>query len=271
MLVAIAPQLGWKFDGTVSDAKLRRASLRRTLDYLEAMGYLEDRSHLTKGNGEGRCIVVRLAAPVAQLDRATPLRRPRRGPRIANPQARLSSSAVLGPPSFGGRLRRGFSLRETPSSAGGGGRARPPRRAVLADANERSDWIDRSAAQIGKLPAREGVALAARLLDGLVADLFGRPGGEGPLRASAQLEAALARLDRYADMGSGRAGAGFELAAELVAATSEDLARGERDAAPRHLGYFVPELRRVARRWKHQQAPRLKATRRQQKAAARGS
>jgi hypothetical protein len=73
---------------------------------------------------------------------------------------------------------------------------------------------------------------------------------------------ALARLDRYADFGRGRAGAGQDVLEQLLDRVALDRDAGE-GPLPRHLGYFIPELRAVAKRWKHTWAPRIKRRRRQ--------
>jgi hypothetical protein len=61
---------------------------------------------------------------------------------------------------------------------------------------------------------------------------------------------ALDRLDRYAALGAGRQGAGLEMLAGLI--------EHHEGAPPRSLAYFLPALEETARRWKHQQAPRIK-------------
>jgi hypothetical protein len=81
-------------------------------------------------------------------------------------------------------------------------------------------------------------------------------------RVARRLLWCLDRLDRYADMGRGRAGAGEELLEELMAAQAEDLARGAA-SLPKHLGYFIPQLHEHGRQWKHKQAPKVKAEREQ--------
>jgi hypothetical protein len=61
---------------------------------------------------------------------------------------------------------------------------------------------------------------------------------------------ALERLDRYAAIGAGRKGAGLEFLAGLI--------EHHEGAPPRSLAYFLPALEETGRRWKHQQAPRIK-------------
>jgi hypothetical protein len=61
---------------------------------------------------------------------------------------------------------------------------------------------------------------------------------------------ALERLDRYALFGAGREGAGLELLAGLIEC--------HEGAPPRSLAYFLPALEETGRRWKHQQAPKIK-------------
>jgi hypothetical protein len=97
---------------------------------------------------------------------------------------------------------------------------------------------------------------------------FGPPTG-GELRHGPTIRRfvwVLARLDRYADMGRGRAGAGQEVAVQRIEALADDLRRGSRPQPPRHLAYLLPELEAEARRWKHTWAPRIKARRRQHRA-----
>jgi hypothetical protein len=69
----------------------------------------------------------------------------------------------------------------------------------------------------------------------------------------------LARLDRYCTFsGEPQPGAGLDILQGKLERVAGEVAWGERPAAPRHLGYFVPELRLEARHWKHQTAPRVK-------------
>jgi hypothetical protein len=112
--------------------------------------------------------------------------------------------------------------------------------------------------------------VAVQALEEAFERLLGPPAGgrlaHGP--TAARLEWVLARLDRYANFGAGREGAGLELAVARLEALAED---GDRQPA-RHLGYLLPELEEQARRWKHRWAPQVKAARggtAKQRAAAR--
>lgn len=71
---------------------------------------------------------------------------------------------------------------------------------------------------------------------------------------------ALGRLDRYADFGQGRAGAGLALLLDRIELARDDYRRGA-GPLPQHLGYFLPMLLAEGRRWKHTWAPRHKAAR----------
>lgn len=86
--------------------------------------------------------------------------------------------------------------------------------------------------------------------------LYGAPAKFEPGRWRAALERALRRLDRYADFGQGRPGAGAELAVRLMAADAE----GEREA--RSLAYWVPVLDAISKDWRRAHKPRLRAARR---------
>ncbi len=72
-----------------------------------------------------------------------------------------------------------------------------------------------------------------------------------------ELWSALQRLDRYADLGEGRTGAGLAFLEHLLDEYAIDVLQG-RAAPPRHLGYFIPALQAEAKRWKHTWAPRIK-------------
>jgi len=92
---------------------------------------------------------------------------------------------------------------------------------------------------------------------------------DGRLLHPERLLTALRRLDRWADFGQGRCGAGVEVAQRMIENHAERLA-DEWDAysrqlrraepwepaprvprpRPRHLGYFVPALLQLGRRWR---------------------
>jgi hypothetical protein len=67
----------------------------------------------------------------------------------------------------------------------------------------------------------------------------------------------LERLDRYGSFGQGAPGAGLSVLEGLLEGHAWAV-RWEGAKAPAHLGYFVPALRDIARRWKHTWAPRIK-------------
>lgn len=116
-------------------------------------------------------------------------------------------------------------------------------------------------------------------LEALEADfdrLLGPPAA-GRLVRPERLLIALRRLDRYADFGAGRLGVGVEIARQLLeahaahladeldewnrercseAAQRERAAPRRRPQPPRHLGYFVPELIKLGRKWRRAHRPR---------------
>jgi hypothetical protein len=71
----------------------------------------------------------------------------------------------------------------------------------------------------------------------------------------------LQRLDRYGDQGRGRPGSGLQALEGLLEGQAWSV-RFESAPVPKHLGYFLPALKQIARRWKHTWAPSIKAERR---------
>ncbi len=113
------------------------------------------------------------------------------------------------------------------------------------------------------------------------------PPAAGRLARPERLVIALRRLDRYAGMGEGKHGVGLQLAQQLLEAQAEDVADAvaawereqgaewlqmqrrsvpRRPTPPRHLGYFVPELLRVGRKWRRTHRPHRRRERMQQAA-----
>jgi hypothetical protein len=140
--------------------------------------------------------------------------------------------------------------------AGGGGRDAlgPPGTARAVAALERRLTAALGGEALRTLQAAEGL-FAARL-----------PGRRSAgrlvsLPRARRLLWVLARLDRYADMGHGRPGAGLDVLERDLEVFAEMQAAGETHALPQHLGYFLPGLEATARRWKHTWAPRIKARR----------
>jgi hypothetical protein len=71
------------------------------------------------------------------------------------------------------------------------------------------------------------------------------------------LDQALSRLDRYADFGRGREGAGLDFAYGLMEACAEAVRwESRRQEAPGSLAYFVPVLEEVSKKWRRDQARR---------------
>ncbi|HMD60047.1 MAG TPA: hypothetical protein VKG78_01370 [Opitutaceae bacterium] len=140
-------------------------------------------------------------------------------------------------------------------------RARGAPAELSVDALERGGDSTAPAALERRLTAAlggEAFATLARAEEAFVAT-FGPPsaGRLCHLPTIRQLLWVLSRLDRYADFGRGRAGAGVELLEDRM----QDHALAGAPA-PGHLGYFVPALALTAKRWKHTWAPRIKARRR---------
>jgi hypothetical protein len=133
------------------------------------------------------------------------------------------------------------------------------------------DAIERSEGQavVAALERRLKAALGGEALSALAraeeafAAVLGPP-PKGRLRHLPSIRSllwALARLDRYADFGRGRPGAGLAVLEGKIEVQAH-LIRFEGAAAPAHLGYFLPALRAEGKRWKHTWAPRIKAERR---------
>ncbi len=162
----------------------------------------------------------------------------------------------VGPGGYGPKGPPPRSNKEQPAV-----RARGDATGVSVDAIERSESAEAQAAIERRQTAALGVEAARTLLraEEAFAAVLGPPSA-GRLRhlpAIRGLLWALARLDRYADQGRGRAGAGLDVLERELAGI---LDAGEEP--PRHLGYFIPALQAEGRRWKHTWAPRVKAERR---------
>lgn len=157
-------------------------------------------------------------------------------------------------------------------------------RGAPVDAGERSETADPVAALDARLARAVGVGGLQRLLaaESVFSDAFWPWSSPAlPLRLRSvpkvrELLWVLERLDRYGWRELGRDGtppagkqpAGLHVLGLLVQEAVEDAAAGRR-GQPRHLGYFIPELRAIAKRFKHQQAPRMKRARREKGQAAR--
>lgn len=87
-------------------------------------------------------------------------------------------------------------------------------------------------------------------------ELFGRDPAFSHSRWGERLDRALARLDRYADFGRGREGAGLEFALALLEADAEEVRWDRRREEPRSAAYYVPLLEQVSKEWRRKQAPR---------------
>jgi hypothetical protein len=87
------------------------------------------------------------------------------------------------------------------------------------------------------------------------AELFGPP-RFSHRRWGQRLDRALARLDRYADRGRGRRGAGLDFALGLVEGHAEAMRWEKRLSPPGSLAYFVPLLEEVSKDWRRTQAHR---------------
>jgi hypothetical protein len=85
-------------------------------------------------------------------------------------------------------------------------------------------------------------------------ELFGDP-RFSHRRWGKRLDRALARLDRYADFGAGRVGAGLEVALGLIETEAEEV-RWRRRKRPASLAYFIPVLEEMSKDWRRKQAPR---------------
>jgi len=70
----------------------------------------------------------------------------------------------------------------------------------------------------------------------------------------------LARLDRYANFGEGREGAGLAFAEQLLEADADDIRWGRRRKAPSSAAYYVPLLEEVSKQWRRNSAPRQLTT-----------
>jgi hypothetical protein len=110
-------------------------------------------------------------------------------------------------------------------------------------------------ASAGSAPGAPPGATAA-LLERFT-ELFGAPDRFSHRRWGARLDQALSRLDRYADFGRGREGAGLDFAFGLMEACAEALRwESRRREPPGSLAYFVPVLEEVSKKWRRDQARR---------------
>lgn len=267
--------LGLPYDGTVKGARDRyKNPIYRTLESLERMGWLENgHEPLWEPNGEGRCIVVRPAAGVAQSVRQNlygggvpPRRRAPGGcegssgwdPRDGR---QPFFSGHLSPPS---RERTFPSVKEIPSPANGGASARvtgdheSPYERFLVHAAQRRSLV-RATGRASLAFAEGGVERVGVELPGLAADAPVVPLARELLqlalpdvspaisaKRAAQLEAAASRIDHYA----GRPGAWVEQACVILGCWSDGELAGRLSEPPRSLGALAIELRCLANTWR---------------------
>lgn len=143
----------------------------------------------------------------------------------------------------------------------GGCSAAPPRPGSPEGAGRRSEPEQ---PQLGKgggasrgVPWLERVPPARAELLRVFETHFGDASRFSHRRWGERLDRVLARLDRYADFGAGRNGAGLEYAARLVEAAAEEC-RWDRGAQrPNSLAYFIPLLEEVSKQWRRTSAARV--------------
>lgn len=282
----LAKGIGKDVDG-MTDRQARnryRGAIRNTIGYLIDWGILAGYESLYEPSGEGRCIVVRLHAGVAQSVRAGQPWRPARRPdtssqhpprreRRPDPQHFFSSEVgtplreyVVGSSAVdveGGELAQ---ARNGGASARVPGNGQTPHHRFLAHAARRRAIVKASAAAsliLAPSPAdRAGAAPALAASSALLAlsvpdaarVLFGAVLPDVPPRLTvkrqAQLEAAAARLDHY----GARRGTWIEVAYYQLAAWTDERDPGAGSwlsEAPRSLGALALELRRTANVWRH--------------------
>ena len=281
-MVRSVPQLvralGLPYDGTVKDARQRyRNQLVRTLGYLELMGWVEARETLYEANGEGRGILVRLKAGVAQSVRAGQY-----GGGGRDGGRRGAHSGSEGPFRGGYGADRFFlapvviplsgeavnpsseeikSLRNGGASACVTGDLESPYGRFLAHAAERRRTVAATVA-LGVLMAgqgtQEGGSALAELpcaaqapVTPLARAMFrtALPGVSPAISAQRgeQLEAAARRLDHY----SGCPGIWVEVAARVLAGWQDGIPGPFLTDPPRSLGALAIELRRLANTWRY--------------------
>ena len=146
---------------------------------------------------------------------------------------------------------RGVHSRSGSELLGGGSRSRDPGMELSpsskTDARQRPGEQPAGEAAVESAISAERAALLARF-----EAHFGEP-RFSHRRWGERLDRALARLDRYADFGAGRDGAGLEIALELV----DGIARWRRGAPrPASLAYFIPLLEEISKDWRRKSASR---------------
>jgi hypothetical protein len=188
----------------------------------------------------------------AEHDALSPGRRPHRifflGPRdsVAPEGPGPYVPTGLGPRSLKQQAdARGARLIDTAPRAGTGGDQSPgDGRRQTAQVTARNGG-ERRASEKGGGPGPEpGPPSPLAVLAQAFERRFRRPPAIDPAKWGPLLRRALARLDRYADRGQGRPGAGLELGLQLLAATDPD-------EAPRSLAYYVVALDGIGKEWRH--------------------
>lgn len=266
----IAAGLGYSVSGDRKrDFRRFHSRVERTLGDLALLGLIRW-GGVKRPNGAWRCLRITVLDPDDDKDgersitaaKCQPGRR-RRGTRhprrVPVRQAARNAGEVHRPYRAPAQARRIFFGPEVGSPLEGSPTGNRERglRAREGPGSELSPWIRQ---------VRERVAERFR-------SLFGEP------RLSAtwavRLARALRRLDRYADFGAGRSGAGAELLEQLLEARHEELAYGgftelgEPLARPRSLAYFAPEADEISKDWRRHVRRRQKAERAARNPAAR--
>jgi hypothetical protein len=260
---AMKRELGWQpRAGVRANRDAYRAQIRRQLDTLQAIGWLDSWDSVLRPNGEGVGIVIRLSADVAQLAKAPPRRRAQHGRQegTTRTRRRAFSEPEMHPPSRGCvELRSPQPI--TAVGACAPGRLPPP------DGRDRAELYDRArAALAASAVARAGEKVpdtlarlpwlaelpAADVARAALAAYHPDVAPRITLRRQQQLDRAVRRLDRYADMGKGRRGVGIE---QLVAACRELAPPWEGAGRPRSLGAVAVVLHRQSLKWRRAHKP----------------
>lgn len=266
-LAQAAAGMGYPVTGDPrQDSCTHQAQVRRCLNDLQDAGLIQW-GGIKRANGQWRCIEVRVldnerqrtimyGSTTSRRSHRSPSRKPldacpggrRHRYRTASSARRIFFTASKMTTPLRGVSSPSDSQLKGETSRARGAPGRSPRWQPPPQKNSSQEGSARPAEPAGR----------AALLERFAA-LFGEP-RFSHRQWGDRLDRALARLDRYADFGTGRSGAGVEFALNLLEATAED-SDAFAPCSPASLAYFVPILDSISKEWRRAHRPRIRAAR----------